>query len=37
MLELQLGELKTEQAALKQQMIELIINEMRRRGDDYTI
>ena len=37
MLELQLGELKSEQAAIKQQMVELVINELKRRGDDYTI
>ncbi|WP_166419143.1 hypothetical protein [Pseudoalteromonas sp. Z1A8] len=37
MLELQLGELKSEQAAVKQQMVELVISEMKRRGDDYTI
>ena len=37
MLELQLGELKSEQAAIKQQMVELVISEMKRRGDDYTI
>ncbi|MEL0654250.1 hypothetical protein V6257_04335 [Pseudoalteromonas issachenkonii] len=37
MLELQLGELKSEQAAIKQQMIELVISELKRRGDDYTI
>ncbi|MBB1338559.1 hypothetical protein [Pseudoalteromonas sp. SR44-2] len=37
MLELQLGELKSEQAAIKQQMIELVISEIKRRGDDYTI
>ncbi len=36
-LELQLGELKSEQAAIKQQMIELVISEIKRRGDDYTI
>jgi len=36
-LELQLGELKSEQAAIKQQMIELVISEMKRRGDSYTI
>ncbi len=36
-LELQLGELKSEQAAIKQQMVELVISEMKRRGDDYTI
>ncbi|ALQ08726.1 hypothetical protein D172_012120 [Pseudoalteromonas sp. Bsw20308] len=38
MLELQLGELKSEQAAIKQQMVELVISEMNRRGDhDYTV
>ncbi|KAA1163644.1 hypothetical protein NRL14_16545 [Pseudoalteromonas sp. 20-92] len=38
MLELQLGELKSEQAAIKQQMVELVISEMKRRGDhDYTV
>ena len=37
LLELQLGELKSEQAAIKQQMVELVISEMKRRGDDYTI
>jgi len=37
MLELQLGELKSEQAAIKQQMVELVISELKRRGDDYTI
>jgi len=38
MLEMQLGELKSEQAAIKQQMVELVISEMKRRGDhDYTI
>ncbi|MDO6464136.1 hypothetical protein [Pseudoalteromonas carrageenovora] len=37
MLELQLGELKSEQAAIKQQMVELVISEMKRRGDSYTI
>ena len=37
-LELQLGELKSEQAAIKQQMIELVISEMKRRGDhDYNV
>ena len=36
-LELQLGDLKSEQAAIKQQMIELVISEIKRRGDDYTI
>ncbi|MEL0647218.1 hypothetical protein V6248_07265 [Pseudoalteromonas agarivorans] len=36
-LELQLGELKSEQAAIKQQMIELVISEVKRRGDSYTI
>ena len=36
-LELQLGELKSEQAAIKQQMIELVISEIKRRDDDYTI
>jgi len=38
MLELQLRELKSEQAAIKQQMVELVISEMKRRGDhDYTV
>ncbi|MEL0641034.1 hypothetical protein V6260_10520 [Pseudoalteromonas aliena] len=36
-LELQLGELRSEQAAIKQQMIELVISEIKRRGDSYTI
>ena len=36
-LELQLSELKSEQAAIKQQMIELVISELKRRDDDYTI
>ena len=36
-LELQLVELKSEQAAIKQQMIELVISEIKRRGDSYTI
>ncbi|ATD03622.1 hypothetical protein PTE01_25160 [Pseudoalteromonas tetraodonis GFC] len=36
-LELQLSEVKSQQAAIKQQIIELVINEMKRRGDDFTI
>lgn len=36
-LELQLSEVKSQQAAIKQQIIELVINEMKRRGDDFTV
>ena len=37
-LERQLGELKSEQAAIKQQMVELVMSEMKRRGDhDYNV
>ena len=36
-LQLQLSEVKSQQAAIKQQIIELVINEMKRRGDDFTI
>ena len=35
-LEQQLSELQSQQAAIKQQIIELVINEMKRRGDDFT-
>lgn len=36
-LELQLSEVKSQQAAIKQQIIELVINEMKRRSDDFTV
>ena len=36
-LQLQLSEVKSQQAAIKQQIIELVINEMKRRGDDFTV
>ena len=36
-LELQLSEVKSQQAAIKQQIIELVIKEMKRRGDGFTI
>ena len=36
-LQRQLSEVKSQQAAIKQQIIELVINEMKRRGDDFTV